>query len=221
MKIKVSYLHHCGYRVETKNTVLVFDWIKGVIEPSTKKKLCFITHGHRDHFEPSILNEDFETFIISDDINLEHRNDIVMVHPDQTLEIDGVTIEVLGSTDLGCSYYVEVDGCHLFFGGDLNNWHWSMESTSEEIKEMNDWYLELIQPLKDKQVDILFIDIDPRLEVDYDLGTRQLLELISPKAIFPMHFTSDLDAMKKYYATTQINNLVHVLEDETQFELDW
>lgn len=221
MKCQVTYLHHCGYQVETDNLLLVFDWIEGKIKISNKDKVCFITHSHQDHYRPDVFDKDFDAFIVSDDVPTQSHDRIIWVKEGDKLNSLSLNVEVLGSTDLGVSYYVEADGLHLFFGGDLNNWHWSTESTQQEIDEMNQQFLDKIKPLQGKNVDVLFIDIDPRLQVDYDLGAKQLLEIIQPKFIFPMHFTSDINKMREYYATTQIENLVPVLDDNSQFELDW
>lgn len=221
MKCQVTYLHHCGYQVETDHSFLVFDWIEGKIKTSNKTKICFITHSHQDHYRPDVFEKDFDTFIVSNDVKTQSHDKIIWVKEGDQLSPLSLTLEVLGSTDLGVSYYVEVDGVHLFFAGDLNNWHWAKESTQEEIDEMNEQFLKKIKPLQGKNVDVLFIDIDPRLQVNYDLGAKQLLEIIQPKAIFPMHFTSDIHKIREYYATTQIENLIPVFEDNSEFELDW
>lgn len=219
MKVCITYLFHCSFIVETQNYMLVFDWIKGEIPKSHKKRMAFITHGHADHFNPDIFNHDMDVWIVSNDINWPNSSSIVMVEAQDTLSLAGCEIEVYGSTDLGVSYLVQVDGLRLFFAGDLNNWHWKNESTQSEIKEMNQWYLELIKPLKDKQIDILFIDIDPRLEVEYDLGAKQLLELIHPSIVIPMHFTSNIVAFNEYIKTTQIPQLLPITKENTKIEL--
>lgn len=218
MNLSVTYLHHCSFIVETHEYQLVFDWIKGDIPETNKKRICFITHSHIDHFSRKVFNYDFDAWVVSSDINQREDMKISIVDPNDTLHLLGIYVEVYGSTDLGCSYLVKIGDLTLFYAGDLNNWHWKLESSSEEIKEMDDWYLSLIEPLRDKKVDVLFIDIDPRLEVDYDLGAVQLLDYIHPSLVFPMHFTSDVNEFKKYLERTQINQLVPLVEEGTQFE---
>lgn len=220
MNLSVTYLHHCSFIVETQNYQLVFDWIKGDIPETEKTRVCFITHSHLDHFNRKIFEVDFDAWIVSSDVNSNESMKVSIVDQNDSLHLLGLKVEVLGSTDLGCSYYVEVDGLKLFYAGDLNNWHWKNESTETEIDEMNEWYLSLIEPLKEKEVDVLFIDIDPRLKVDYDLGALQLLEIIQPSIVFPMHFTSDIDAFKKYLESTQIEALVPLIEEGTSFQFE-
>lgn len=218
MNVTVTYLTHCSFIVETKDYQLIFDWIKGDIPKTDKKRICFITHSHGDHFNRKAFDFDFDKWVVSDDVPVNESKQIHIVKENDTLSLLGLEIDVFGSTDLGVSYLVHVQGLDLFFAGDLNNWHWKNESTTEEIDEMNQWYLKLIDPLRNRKVDILFIDIDPRLEVDYDLGAVQLLDYIHPSLVFPMHFTSDVNEFKKYLERTQINQLVPLVEEGTQFE---
>lgn len=221
MKTLVTYLGHCGYVVETENYQLVFDVIRGQIPHTNKKRIGFVTHGHADHYVESIYDDSFSVLVLSDDIENRVKQTTHVVKMGDELQIENLKLKVLGSTDLGCAYWVEVDNVKLFFSGDLNNWHWKTESTKEEVKEMNDWFLELLKPLENQEVDILFVDIDPRLKVDYDLGAKQMIELLHPRFVFPMHFASKQEEMNQYYMTTQIENLVKVNIEPSQFELDW
>lgn len=212
---------HCGYSVETEDQLLVFDWISGSIPETDKTKICFVTHSHQDHYNPAIFEMDFDYYIVSDDVDCELKTNRIKVKMGETVTIAGLEIHVYGSTDLGVSFEVIEKDLILFFAGDLNNWHWRLESTDEEIESMQNWYLALIEPLRNKKFNLIFFDIDPRLQVDYDLGIKQLLEIVKSEVIFPMHFTSDYESMKRYYEQTQIQNLVQVIEPQTSFEFQW
>lgn len=220
MKVNVTYLDHCGYVVETPEHLLVFDKIKGELPNSNKTKLCFITHGHSDHYQKEIFDENYDVFIVSDDIDASHDK-IKWVKCGDQLNVGSVNINVLGSTDLGVSFLVEVDGVTLFYGGDLNDWHWKTESTQDEIDEMNQWFTQLIEPLRDKKIDCLFFDVDPRLEVDIDQGLKQVLELCEARYIFPMHFTSNLNKIKEYYLNKTFPQMVEIVDPGTEIELEW
>ncbi len=219
MKLSVTYLTHCSFIVETASYQLVFDWIAGTIPKSNKKRVGFITHAHADHFNEQVTSIEFDGWVVSDDVKMFSHDTLFRVKPMSQCQIFDIHVKAYDSTDAGVSFLVECDGITIFFAGDLNNWHWKNESSSEEINEMNELYLQMIEPLRDKDVDILFIDIDPRLEVDYDLGARQLLELINPKAVFPMHFTSDINAFKQYLKESQIKQLVPLVNENSRAEL--
>lgn len=220
MKIIIRYGEHCGYLVETPTWQWVFDWIKQPLPSLDKKTINFITHSHDDHFDRAILNQSFDYRVVSKDCEVAASKRVKVVEVGDVLTIDEVKITVLGSTDLGVSYLVESPETTLFYGGDLNDWHWEKESTCEEIKEMQEWFLWLIQPLKGKKVDFLFFDIDPRLEVDYDRGLRQLLEIFEAKVIFPMHFSWNKEEIETYYLQSAIDNLIEVKEINSVFEFE-
>ena len=44
-------------------------------------------------------------------------------------------IQAFGSTDVGISFLIHLQGKSIFHAGDLNNWHWSEESTEQEIRK--------------------------------------------------------------------------------------
>ncbi len=74
--MKITYIHHSGFCVETETTVLLFDYYKGTIPLFDKQKdiYVFSSHKHQDHFNLEI----FElakiypeiTFILSSDIRM-------------------------------------------------------------------------------------------------------------------------------------------------------
>ena len=74
--MKITYIHHSGFCVETETAVMLFDYYKGTIPLFDKKKDIFVfsSHKHQDHFNLEI----FElaniypkiTFILSSDIRM-------------------------------------------------------------------------------------------------------------------------------------------------------
>ena len=50
-------------------------------------------------------------------------------------EDDMLRIQAFGSTDVGISFLIHLQGKSIFHAGDLNNWHWSEESTEQEIRK--------------------------------------------------------------------------------------
>lgn len=56
-QIKITYINHSGFSVETKSCVMVFDYWKGELPqwPKEKPLLVFSSHKHQDHFNPEIF----------------------------------------------------------------------------------------------------------------------------------------------------------------------
>lgn len=208
--MKITYLYHSGYMVETETCVLLFDCINlnEVSIDDQKPLYIFVSHHHQDHFQPEILDLKGVKFVGYDVLIPEKTKDIKVLKPGDEVDHQTLKIKALGSTDDGVSFFIEVEQQTLFYAGDLNNWHWKLESTLDEIEAMNQQYLQIIQPLTGQKIDVLFYPLDPRLGVDIDLGLRQLLELTQVRHIFPMHFSSDVEAMATYYEASPFNDRI-------------
>ena len=209
--MKIYYIYHSGFAMETENCKFIFDFYKttgyntGDFDLETflggdKKIYAFSSHSHGDHFNPEILdwNEKANiTYILSDDIKVgknlrEKIQNIHFVKAGDVLNIDGIDIKVFGSTDEGVSFYVECEGNKVFHAGDLNWWYWS-DDTPEEIKYMKDLYFGIIDNIKKsvKEIDYLFYPVDPRLEGNSFLGVEYFIDNIDVKNIIPMHCWSN------------------------------
>lgn len=120
-----------------------------------KPLYVFVSHHHKDHFVKSIFEwrREFPNvhYILSYDTAKFVRH---MLNPDSLWKGDRVpagqvtamrpgdewsdglvSVRAFGSTDIGCSYAVEVAGLRLFHAGDLNAWIWLDESTDAEVKK--------------------------------------------------------------------------------------
>ena len=66
-------------------------------------------------------------YIFSKDI-LKHRRatreDATYINKGDVYEDPNIRIEAFGSTDVGISFLIDLQGIRLFHAGDLNNWHW-------------------------------------------------------------------------------------------------
>jgi L-ascorbate metabolism protein UlaG (beta-lactamase superfamily) len=116
---------------------------------------------------------------------------------DEEIELGEVYIRALGSTDLGVSFLVKVDGVVLFHSGDLNWWYW-WDDTKEEIESMEKAFKGEIEKLNGEKVDITFFPVDPRLKHNYYLGGEYFIEQIAPKVFIPMHFGEDYDTTLRF-----------------------
>ncbi|MHB8132071.1 MAG: MBL fold metallo-hydrolase, partial [Mobilitalea sp.] len=115
MPIKIDYLGHSGFFVETDKSMFLFDYYYGDLmfleEKSSEKPLfVFSSHGHGDHFNPeifSIVNLHQKTiYLLSFDIKDKSGNhvnrDIHYLDADKTYEIEELGIvKSLISTDEG------------------------------------------------------------------------------------------------------------------------
>lgn len=224
--MKVFYIYHSGFAIETENYKLIFDYY---MEPKrnsgnfnienfiidNKHILVFSSHSHGDHFNKEILNWKEKNpninYILSDDI--EENGGYNFVKEGDSLIVDGVGINVFGSTDLGVSYFVKCDGKSFFHAGDLNWWAWS-DDTPEEEKYMKDLYfnkMELIEKkLKEEEIDYLFYPVDPRLEEYSFLGIKYFIEKIRVRNIIPMHMWDKYEIIKNLKNEIKDINIIEI-----------
>lgn len=204
--LKVYYIYHSCFLVETENYLIIFDYFKNsnksidngisLIEKifnSDKKILVFSSHSHYDHYNKEIFswknkNREIE-YILSDDIvPQDTTKKYHLVKEDEEIKIDKVKIKTYGSTDLGVSFLVEIDKMKIFHAGDLNWWYWKDDTESEE-KHMRDLYQMIVSKISiDRDIDVAFFPVDPRLEEFCYLGGEYFAENVKPKVMIPMHF---------------------------------
>lgn len=215
-KAKIHYLYHDGFIIETKNNVLIFDYFNddgekrslqsGIICRETlqteKNIFVFVSHSHSDHFNPIIflwkeINPNIK-YILSNDIE---RNDefpeAIYMSEGENVEVDGIEIKAYGSTDIGISFLVKVDGISIFHAGDLNWWHWK-EDSDEENSAMEKAFKKEVEKLSNEKIDIAFFPVDNRLEEYYYLGGEYFIAKVEPKLFIPMHFGDKLEITKSF-----------------------
>ena len=188
----IEYIAHSSFTVEIGDRILVFDYYKGDLNLKDKNIYVFASHGHGDHFNPVILDweKDFKkiNYILSNDIEAGNRDNIISTGPYKEISTDDVRIKTFGSTDLGVSFLVTVDGLNIFHAGDLNWWYWD-DDTNKEKMDMENSFKKKIQRIKDSKldIDIAFFPVDPRLGEYFHMGGEYFINEISPKYFFPMH----------------------------------
>jgi len=213
MKAKISYIDHSGFAIKTENYLLIFDYFKepdlitnniedrAILSAESLKTaeniIVFSSHSHSDHFNPNIFkwmssNPNIQ-YVLSDDIKI---NDIKpnyhFIKEGEKINIKDVKIRAYGSTDIGISFAVAVDGLTLFHAGDLNWWHWKDDTLEERTMAEKSFKLnvELIKA-NEKHIDIAFFPVDPRLEEFYSIGGEYFGKELNPKLLIPMHFGND------------------------------
>lgn len=204
--IKLTYIFHSCFMLETEQCVLIFDYwkdspdgdVKKMLEHTGKRVYFMASHFHEDHFNPEIIAMNVQNgdkrIILSRDIIRRHRAketdaDVVMRKGD-VYNDEYIKIKAFGSTDAGVSFMLETDGKKIFHAGDLNNWHWEDESTPQEVKKMEGDFKAVLRDIKAEYptVNLAMFPVDPRLGTDFARGACQWLQTIKTTYLAPMHF---------------------------------
>lgn len=211
LNLKINYLYNSAFIIETSKHYLIFDYYlddpissadnlsKGVIRVNEfseeKDILVFASHSHGDHYSPLIF--DWERtrgdikYILSSDIVLKNEKaNIHMISPYEEIVIEHIRIKAFGSTDLGVSFLINVEGKNIFHAGDLNWWHW-WDEPDKDNKNAEKMFKQEIEKLKGNQMDLAFFPVDPRLKEFYYLGPQYFVKQLSPAILIPMHFRED------------------------------
>lgn len=213
----IYHLYHSGVAIEYKEDLFIFDYFNdqaediknslssGVICRKVLKEYkniyVFVSHQHQDHYNPVIFQwkvfNPNTYYILSDDIKPGNQDNVFFVEKDDSFILNNLKVSVYGSTDLGVSYLVELDGKSVFHAGDLNWWCWDSFS-KEQLKEEEKGFKEEVENLKEKKIDIAFVPVDPRLGRNYYLAGEYFIETIKPSLFIPIHFADEYSITEKF-----------------------
>jgi L-ascorbate metabolism protein UlaG (beta-lactamase superfamily) len=226
-KVKINYLYNSSFKVETENHVLIFDYYNDKTESALKDSsngvvgeadlttdkdiIVFATHSHGDHFNDTIFSWGEKRpgirYVLSSDIKFkENYENTNIISAYEELNMNNISIKAFGSTDLGISLFVKVDGINIFHAGDFNWWHWYDESDEDNIKMEKLFKLE-IDKIKGEHIDLAFFPVDPRLRESYNLGPNYFISEVQPKALIPMHFREDYYITKEFADINKEKNI--------------
>lgn len=220
--LKITYIEHSGFLLETENAVFLFDYYKGALPQINPQKplFVFVSHKHGDHYNPDIfeLIKKYPNiyYILSRDIPVKWQiikykeqgislNEHLHIINKNTVEEISISehymlsIETLRSTDAGVAYLIHDIEQTYYHAGDLNLWVWEGE-TKQYNNNMTSAYYRELEKLKDKKIDVAFVPLDPRQEKDAYLGIESFLEYTDCQYIFPMHFWGDFDIISRFLA---------------------
>lgn len=201
--MKITYIYHSGFLVETADCYYVFDYYQGelpTLDPC-RPILVFASHSHPDHYNPLIFQKLKEagmeqiTAVLSKDIpkrRYPSDTEILTVTFHQTYSLPyGGTLQTLHSTDRGVAFLITCPEGTFYHAGDLNDWTWEGES-DQYNRQMTGSYRHEMGILKDAlaggTLDVAFLPLDPRQEKDYSRGMLYFLKKIPVKKVFPMHY---------------------------------
>ena len=233
MPIKITYLGHSGFFVETDKTMLLFDYYYGDLsfleEKSGEKPLfVFSSHGHGDHFNPEIFSivktHQKTIYLLSFDIKgkpaVPENRDIQYLGADKTYEIEELgTVNTLISTDEGIAFLIKTTSETLFYAGDLHWWDWPGEDP-EWLAEQEIVFKREVGKLKDKTIDIVFAVLDGRLEENYAKGMTHILSELHPRYVLPMHFWDDRSVVERFKELSESKKTDTIILDTTK-EFHW
>ncbi len=202
--VKVKFIGHSGFLVETGGRFLLFDLYKdeaGVLSqglPFEGAGAVFVSHSHGDHFNPKVFGlgvTGSTSFIIDEGVRAPKTDcELFRLSPGKSADLGWATVRAFGSTDEGCSFLVDVGGIRIFHAGDLNDWYWEDESTPEELLNDEARFMQELGKIAGNEVDIAFFPVDLRLGRHAARGAIRFAEAVRPKFIFPMHVNGRLDA---------------------------
>ena len=219
--MKITFIYHSSFLIETEGCYMLFDYFKGKIPNLNKNKPIYIfsSHFHKDHYDPIVIElfRDYnDKFILSHEIKRYFRleaDNIIYVRKNSEYNIDDLNITTFKSTDAGTAFLINYKGKNIFHSGDLHLWLWEGE-TKEYNNNMEANYKREIEKLKNIDIDIAFIPLDPRQGKWYYKGMSYMLSELNIKYVFPMHCWEDYNVLERFIADC------HNTKDNTIFKLN-
>lgn len=233
--MKVTYIHHSAFLVETEHVSLLFDYFEGTLPEIAQGKplYVFASHRHPDHFS-KIIFELFEnrtdvSYILSSDIWRKRVPDsrkdrTVFMKPGEKMNFQAgaveMTVETFQSTDEGVAFWCSVDGEEIYHAGDLNHWYWEEEDEAWN-RDMTAAYRKEIAKMAGRTASAAFLPLDPRLEQWFFLGIDDFMRTADAKKIFPMHFWKQYDVaarLKKLPCSEPYRDrIIEIIRDGQEF----
>ena len=208
--VRVDYLGHSGFLVETESHLLLFDYYRGDLSilgerPADKPLYVFVSHAHGDHFNPAVFDlrksGRAEHYLLSFDIR--RKEDAAYLDADQTCDIPGLgTVETFLSTDEGVAFLVTTTDAVIYHAGDLHWWDWPGEDPAW-LAEQDRVFKQETGKLANRRIDIAFAVLDDRLEDNYAEGLDWFLSVCQPRYVFPMHFWEDRSVVSRFKEQTE------------------
>lgn len=214
--MKVTYIGHSGFLVETETSLFLFDYYRGQLPELVPEKplYVFASHRHEDHFNPEIfrLAEKHSriSYILAFDIRLTLRNfqrwgideswkdKILTARAHDTYCLaENCRVETLRSTDEGVAFLV-TEGPHtVFHAGDLNWWFWEGEDP-DWLGTMAANFKREVERIAGREFEAAFLPLDDRLDKQFYKGMDWYLRSCKVKYAFPMHFWEDNRVVERF-----------------------
>ena len=239
----VTYIYHSCYLLEFSRFSIIFDfyqdvrknenqfWVKDYLLSKPEDLYVFCTHSHADHYTAEVLEwksmKENIQFVFSKELLdagiVEKSKEIVFLDKLEVYEDKNIKAQAFGSTDIGGSFLLTIDGKLIFHAGDLNNWHWNEEVPKIEAAGYENNYLCELE-LVAESLEHLFLamfPIDPRLGKDYMRGAEQFVRRVSTDYFLPMHFGDHYDQVNAFekFARQQNCNYLKITHQGESFNI--
>ena len=214
--------------------------------PATYRSITvLVSHGHQDHFNPKIFSWRKErsniAYVISADakekvdealkdlgkkgIDIDGKPNITFLERGEETTVNRHVIRAFGSTDEGISFHIFSNNMSVFHAGDFNYWHWSDESSEDEVRIAREAFDKELDFIRNEicEIDIAFFPVDPRMGTDFFRGAVLFCKEMTPSWLIPMHFPDDFDMPPKLYdelATCTSFEEMHHSNEPVSFERD-
>lgn len=213
--ITVRFNFHSCFTVELDSHIFIFDYYKSADKKDCLKKLdnnkqtiFFASHRHGDHFSKDIFEyrsyfKDVR-YVLSDDIWMKNsEEEIDFVKPNSSYKFGDVEVVTLKSTDEGVAFLIKTEGKCVYHAGDLHWWYWE-ENGAEYVRTWGEKYIKEIEKIKNEDIDVAFVLLDPRMKSGYGEGMSEFLKRV-PKAknVFPMHMWGAYSLINDYLKTNE------------------
>ena len=197
--MKVTFIQHSCFLVETERFYYLFDYEKGHLPELDVNKPIYVlaSHGHYDHYNSDIFSVLKQSGmkcihgILSDDIKILDDADILQVSSGNEYDLnEQLKVTTFHSTDLGVAFLIEDEHQLIYHAGDLNDWVWDEESDDYNQQMTHDYQKQILllkEKLDGRILDAAFVVLDPRQEKDYDRGLCTFLNHVSAHHVYPMH----------------------------------
>ena len=215
----ITYIYHSCYLIEFDEFSVLFDfyqdveredgtkWIADYLLHKEEDLYVFCTHSHADHYNPVVLTwkkrKKNIRYLFSYEL-LENgkakANDALFLRKEESFRDHRVKVKAFGSTDIGGSFLLKAEDRLFFHAGDLNNWHWDEEVSTEEALAFENSYLcelELLTEITD-DLHVAMFPVDPRLGKDFMKGAEQFVSRINTRYFLPMHFGEEYEKANRF-----------------------
>ena len=213
--MKLTYIYHSGFVIEDEGCTIIIDYYRDSEDKYVQRSLplfkgkiyVLASHWHPDHFNRQILTwkniRPDMVCLFSKDIlenKLASQAYAFFLKKGDVWQDEHIEVKAFGSTDVGISFLIKVEGKTVFHAGDLNNWHWDEESTVEESQVAEQDYLRELATLANetKSLDLAMFPVDCRLGKNYMRGAEQFVDTIRAAHFAPMHFSETYAAANAF-----------------------
>ena len=147
--------------------------------------IIFITHDHYDHLDIDSLNKIIKddskivipSSIVNNLLDLDINNELVLVEPEEDIEVDGIKVDVVRSYNINKNFHSK----------DKNYVGYIVKMDDVEYYAMGD--TDAVPEINNIECDVLFVPIGGTYTMNYK-EAAEYANMIKPGKIIPIHYGS-------------------------------